>query len=368
MTRILHIATRFRRGGAERNIAHVIDWERRAGFDVELAVGPDSELTLVPRGIRTHRINALVRRVDPVRDIKALVEVRRLIGAGEYDILHTHLSKAGVVGRVAGKGMVPKIAHTVHMSSFGPGYSKPASIAFRSAERYTSSVTALFAFVGAELRAQYIAGRIVEAARTAIVRSLLDLEGPISTRSWAREQRIEARRSLGIPTDETLLISVGVLEHRKRHRLLIERLAPMLREGHARLVIAGAGDQTMLRRRAGELDVQQCVTFTGHLDDVTPLFGAADALIHTAEVEGVPQAVLQGLAAGLPVVATKVVGLTEVRGSQVAIVPTTGQGLGAAVKRQLEEPPRPVPLSAFDEWSASAVDCAISEFHDRLGS
>jgi glycosyltransferase involved in cell wall biosynthesis len=164
------------------------------------------------------------------------------------------------------------------------------------------------------------------------------------------------------------LTAVGVLEPRKRHALIIELLAPLLRDGRAHLAVAGAGDQAPLRVLARTLGVSEHITFTGHLDDITPLFGAADLLVHAAEVEGVPQVVLQGLAAGLPVVATKVAGLAEVRGSRVAVVPPSGKGLERAVDDQLNDPPPPAAPSGFADWSPEAVDLAIAEFHNRLAS
>jgi glycosyltransferase involved in cell wall biosynthesis len=368
MTRILHIATRFRRGGAERNIAHVIAWEQRAGFEVHLAIGPDIEEVLVPPGVTKHRIDTLIRRVDPLRDTQALIALRQLIRTGDFEIVHTHLSKAGILGRLAGRTTARKLAHTVHMSSFGPGYSAPSSFAFRAAERRVSAYTNLTAFVGTELKSQYLANNIGDPKHAIVVRSCVNLEGLIATRAWDGLQQIKARESLGVPNDRRLLISVGVLEPRKRQGLIIELLAPLLREGRAHLAVAGAGDQAPLRLLARKLGVLQHITFTGHLDDITPLYGAADLLVHAAEVEGVPQVVLQGLAAGLPVVATKVVGLAEVRGSRVAVVPQSGKGLERAVDDQLNDPPPPVAASEFTDWSPNAVDFAISEFHNRLAS
>ena len=368
MTRILHVATRFRRGGAERNMAHVIAWEQRAGFEVHLATGPDVEDALIPPDVQKHRIDTLIRRLDPFGDAQALIALRQLTRAGEFEIVHTHLSKAGILGRLAGRGITRKVAHTVHMSSFGPGYPAPLSFAFRAAERRVSAATTLVAFVGTELKSHYLANRVSDPKCSIVVRSCVNLEGPMATRGWDGPQRMAARESLGVPSDRRLLISVGVLEPRKRHGLIIERLAPLLRDGRAHLAVAGAGDQAALRVLARTLGVLEQITFTGHLDDVTSLFGAADLLVHAAEVEGVPQVVLQALAAGLPVVATRVMGLAEVRGSRVAVVPQSGKGLDRVVDDELNDPPPPVAPDAFADWSPKAVDLAISEFHNRLAS
>src|SRR2546421_2639374 len=133
--RILHIATRHRRFGAERRLLHTIEYERRAGHDVELAVGPESDVSQVPADIPLHVVPSLVRSVRPYHDLAALRELRKLVDRG-FDIVHTHQSKAGVVGRLAARDRTKAIVHTVHMASFGPGYSRKDSAAFLAAERY----------------------------------------------------------------------------------------------------------------------------------------------------------------------------------------------------------------------------------------
>ena len=96
--RILHVVTRHRRGGAERNVLHTAMWEVRHGHDVHLAVGQDSILDEIPPGLSVHVIDRLVRSVSPSADLDAYRAIRLLVSTVGFDIVHTHQSKAGVLG------------------------------------------------------------------------------------------------------------------------------------------------------------------------------------------------------------------------------------------------------------------------------
>ena len=120
--RILHITTRHRRGGAERNLRYTTELEVARGYDVHVAVGTDDFVDDFPPEVRRHPVDALVRDLSPVADMRATAELRELIRAHGYDVVHTHQSKAGVLGRLAAGTCSATVVHTAHMASFGPGY------------------------------------------------------------------------------------------------------------------------------------------------------------------------------------------------------------------------------------------------------
>lgn len=364
--RILHIATRFLLGGAERNIAHFMEWERDAGFDVELAVGADSVDTLMPVGVPIHRLQSLVRDVSPLNDIKAVCALSSLIQNRHYDIVHTHLSKAGIVGRLAAWRHARRIVHTVHMASFGPGYSRAASVAFREAERLTGRVADAIVFVGNDLRDAYLAVGIGSSATSTVIRSPVEIEQFIATRPWTGDQRRGARMQFGIPGNGPLIVMAGVLSRRKRQELAIERLAVWAIESDARIAIAGDGNRAPILAAAESNHLADRVHLLGHVSDMPALMAAADVLVHAAEVEGVPQVVIQALAAGRPVVATEVAGLREVEGGSVMIVPRSGLGLSRAVAAQVAMPVSAADTSAFDPWTVVRIDAQIAVLHDKL--
>lgn len=364
--RILHIETRHRLGGAEGNVIHTAMWERQQGHEVHLAVGRDSLVDLIPKPLQVHRIGDLVREVSPVADARAFFAIRHLIAHAGFDIVHTHQSKAGVIGRLAAKDRRALIVHTVHMSSFGNAYSRFGSAAFLRAERYCAGFTDAIVTVGDELRRMYLAAGVGKPEQYLVVRSPIDIGLFAGVRSWNGPRKTHMRARFGLMGGPVALV-VSTLEPRKRVDLVISALAPALRGRGLTLAVAGDGpDRGMIADLGRTLGVGDRIRLLGHVSDAPALFGVADVLVHAAKVEGVPQVVIQALAAGLPVVATDMLGLREIPDAPVVIVPRDGTGLGPAVERAVMDPPLPSPLAAFDEWLPERVDQRLEALHVSL--
>ncbi len=154
--------TRHQHGGCEKNVLHTIDWERRAGHEVHIAVGVQSDRSDLPTDLTVHVVPHFVREVRPDLDLLALRQLRHLIQAGRYDIVHTHQSKAGSLGRLASKGGRRQLVHTVHMSSFGQAYGAIPSQLYLLAERDCARTTDrdLASTVGVGLREDYLAAGV----------------------------------------------------------------------------------------------------------------------------------------------------------------------------------------------------------------
>lgn len=347
---IVHVTTRFQRGGGERNVAELMRLEQDLGFDVCLAVGPDPELTMVPQGIPVHVIPTLVREVNPIADARAILDLRGLFSRLRPVFVQTHFSKAGILGRmVRPNGTV--VAHSVHMSSFGQNYSAAASAIFRNAERLAATRSTRLVFVGRELRDQYLSARVVKPEKAVVIHSPIQVDRFIARRGQ-RDVGQALLGTLGVAqTGEPILLAIGSLEARKRHADLIRWLAPMLVAGKIRLVIAGEGaEYTRLRALLDRMGLGGRVALVGHVEDVPTLFAGVDMLVHASLAEGVAQVGVQALAAGVPVVATEVVGFREIETRLVTIVPSDGAGFSSAVQSALEssfDAPRP---DEFDSW------------------
>jgi glycosyltransferase involved in cell wall biosynthesis len=365
--RVLHVETRHRRGGAERNVANTIAWELTQGFEVHLAVGRDSIDDELPGGATIHVLPDLVRSVAPVRDIRAYRAVKELIGRHGFDVVHTHQSKAGVLGRLAARGHAPVILHTIHMASFGSAYNPIASIAFRSAERLCAPSTARIISVGRELGAMYLAAGIGKRQQYLLIRSPIDLSGFEAARASTSEERLAARRQLGLPPDAPVALVLASLEPRKRVALILRALAARASSGGIQLLIGGDGPEgASLEALAGRLGIASRVTFAGYLDDVVPAFKAADVLVHAATVEGVPQVVIQAFAAGIPVAATQMIGLREIDGAPVEVAEADGRDLDAAVGRALARPRGEVASSLLQQWAPESVAESLRRMYDAI--
>jgi glycosyltransferase involved in cell wall biosynthesis len=368
--RILHVATRHRVGGAERNLLHTVSRELERGFDVHVAVGTSELRADFPPGVRLHALPDLVRAVSPSADRRALRSIRRLVRANRFDVVHTHQSKAGALGRAAARGLVPVVLHTVHMSSFGPAYGRTRSAVFRALERWLAGFTDKLIFVGTDLQRRYLRAGIGSPDRCVIVRSPIpNLGDLLELRHTSADQRRRARAALGIPNPRDVILSVAALDRRKRHDLAIKSLAPLLAGGQTQLLIAGEGlERSALERLCDRLGVRQWVRFMGFVADVKPLYAAADVLVQTSALEGVPQTVAQAVAAGVPVVATEVDGLCEVvSDSHVTVLPPDGRHLLDAVRAALAAPaPPPAPAELVRPWLPESVDRQLAPVQDWL--
>lgn len=361
--RIMHVATRWRSGGAEKNVAGALDHEVEAGHEVLLVVGGESDPATLP----DHPVvvvGSLQREVDPRRDVPALVALRRLVRAWRPDVLHTHQSKAGILGRAAGQG-VGCIAHTIHMAPFGPGYGRAGPV-FLLAERVAALQTDVLVSVGEDLRDLFDAHGVHARFPTRVVRSPADVE------RFARHRgeggvRAEVRAALGIPDAAPVILAVGSLEARKRHAMAVRAVAPLLAgDPTACLLVAGSGPRAEeIGRLADQLGVGSQVRLLGQRGDLDRVYAAADVLLHTASVEGVPQVVVQALAAGLPVVAVDVGGINELaRRAPLAIRQTAPEpaALTQGLRAMLAQRPAPVALSVLDEWTLPAVEAQRADF------
>ncbi len=368
--RILHVATRHRVGGAERNLLHTVSHELDRGFEVHVAVGTEDLQDDFPAPTRVHPLCDLVRDVSPIADRRALNALRALVRDHEFEVVQTHQSKAGALGRMAAHRFARVVLHTVHMASFGPAYGGVQSQLFLRLERRLARFTDRFIFVGATLQSRYEAARVATPERSAIVRSpITNLESLIGLRARA-DQRDRARAALGVPAHRRVVLMVGALDRRKRHVLAVTALTPLLLEGKTHVLIAGEGpERGAIEARVRDLGVEDSVRLLGFVGDVTPLYAAADVFVQTSALEGVPQTVVQSIAAGVPVIATEVDGVTEAAPGppHVAILPPDGRGLLEATRAALAATHfSPAPPERLTGWLPETVDAQLDMLHDWI--
>jgi len=367
--KILHVATRHRRGGAERNLIHTMQWELDRGWEVHAAVHPVEYQPTIPTRARVHFVSQMVRKVSPHRDLLTIWMLRKLVRRERFDVVHTHQSKAGILGRLAAWRLAPVIVHTVHMPSFGAAYAPYTSWMFRRFEILCAGLTDYFVTVGSQLRDIYLQAGIGRPEQYSVINSPIEVSRFTELRNASPSQRSRWREELGVDGETRVILSIGALDPRKRHDVALRQVAPMLDEQRLLLMIAGEGPADReLRTLAAELGVQERVRLLGFVEDVKPLLGIADILIHVSEVEGVPQVVLQALAAGVPVVASDSVGLAEINDAPLLVVGHDCDGLRDALARALADRER---FSLLDtdllrDWSPEQVDLKLEAIHTDI--
>lgn len=302
MKRVVQIVTQLALGGAQRL---AIELARRVpeGWEGHLWAGPGGELEVEaeadPR-LHFRRVPSLGRKIDALADAAALRELVELMREVRPDIVHTHSSKAGILGRQAAwLAGVRDVVHTVHGWSFHPGLSSVMRALYVTLERAAAAQTRILHCVcHADVEKGLAAGVGVEGQYRVV-------HGGIDPAPYASLPP----KSSGPPT-------VVTLSCLKRQKGLEDwhAVAARVREKipDARFVIAGEGElRGELEERRRALGLERAVEMPGWVRDVPALLGSADVFLLTSHWEGFPLAVLEAMAAGVPVVATAVDGTPE---------------------------------------------------------
>jgi glycosyltransferase involved in cell wall biosynthesis len=317
--RVSHVITRLIVGGAQENTAAtVLGLLHKPGVEVELISGPSSkaEGTLEgqfdahPGALRI--FPSLVRPVQPWTDIKATRELAREYRKSQPDIVHTHSGKAGVVGRLAARlAGVGCIVHTIHGPSFGPFQGAEKNFIYKNAERFVGPFTTHFISVAQAMTDQYLAAGIGRPEQYTRIFSGFPLEPFLAV---GRDP--EMRAKLGIAPNDFVITKLARLFELKGHDDLFDAAPAILKSvPNAKFLLIGDGPwREKFEQRASAPDLKGRFIFAGLVPpaEVPKYLGATDVVAHLSYREGLPRAVSQALAAGLPVVAYDCDGACEV--------------------------------------------------------
>jgi glycosyltransferase involved in cell wall biosynthesis len=311
--RILHVCTRYIRGGSEQRLRDIVSALDEDQHDVVL--GHESDLDLLRRhlpGVQVFSEPMIRRDADPVRDLIAVRRLIRRIAVGGYDAVVTHQSKAGALGRLAARAAGKRpVVHSLSMPSFGPGYGWAESSVHRLIERRLEPWTTRYAVVGADLveRFETIG---VPRAKLSVIRSAVRLP-------MARAPREQIRHELGsaldLDTGRSWMLYLGSLDDRKNVLSLpvfLQQVIQLFVGPRPVLLIAGAGPlERQLQALAERIGVGEDIRVLGHVEDPSDLVVAAEAMVLLSRAEGLPQVLVQSAAVGTPFVATEVDGVDE---------------------------------------------------------
>ncbi len=234
------------------------------------------------------------------RVVPALVD---LIRRERIDLVHSHLYHANLYGRLAArKAGVPAVV-SIHNT-----YGKP-KLHRQIVNWYLSRHTAAIIVGSEEIKRDVERYDHVSASRIEVIPNAVDLARSASTLS-----KLEARARLGLAEHDLVMGSIGKLEEQKGHRYLIEALALLRHRGIvARLLLAGEGrKRSALESLVASLGLEHQVMLLGTRNDLGDLFRAMDVFVMPSLWEGLSLAMLSAMAAGLPVVATPVGGVSRV--------------------------------------------------------
>jgi glycosyltransferase involved in cell wall biosynthesis len=239
----------------------------------------------------------------------------------EPDLVHTHSSKPGVLGRLAAWRVgVPRVVHHVHAFAFHD-YSPPhRRWIYSQIERLSGATCDRVVFVNQEERQLAIDRRWIGAEKCLTVYNGVRLDRLDPSRDLAPRHRFRDR--LGIAASEMVVLLLGRLEYPKQPLLvaeIAEALAARRPEGRWRIVVVGAGDEhPALVRRIAELRLENRVLMPGWLDDPRDALMGADVMLQTSLAEGLPMTLIEAAAVGMAAVAS------DAKGNREVVTPRTG--------------------------------------------
>ncbi len=316
--KIVHIITRLIVGGAQENTLLSCEGQHDAGQDVTLITGPalGPEGSLMERaksyGYRVETIDAMRRSILPVKDydtykwlIAKLIELKP-------DVVHTHSSKAGIIGRwAAHKAGVPRVVHTIHGLSFTSSKRAIVNNFYKLLERKAAPITHKIVSVADAMTRVSLENKIGMAGQYVTIHSGMEL-GPFLNPPVARET---VRAELGLKPEDVAVGTIARLFYLKGHDDLLD-LAPGLCARFSNLKFVWIGDgllKEQFQERIAQMKLQERFLFTGLVPPtrIPELVNALDVVAHPSRREGLARAIPQGQLARCPVVCYDVDGNAE---------------------------------------------------------
>lgn len=348
--RVMRIIARMNIGGPAIHVSLLTQKLAPPAYESRLVTGQigadegDMMYYAEARGVQPVIVPELGRSLNPVNDFITIRKLVRLMREFQPDVVHTHTAKAGFTGRIAARiAGVPVVVHTFHGHVFHGYFSAPMTWTFiqieRLAARLSDTLIVLTEGLRRELSEQY---RVARKRKFTVLPLGLDLE------PFAAQPRKTGifRLKYKIPADAPLIGLVGRLTAVKNHALFLEAAARVRRAiPDVHFVIVGDGElRADIERQIEALDLRDCVTLTGWITDTAPVYADLDVLAISSVNEGTPVTVIEGLTAGVPVVATAVGGLPDLLegGALGALVPSgDAAALANALIHAIEQPPTP---------------------------
>jgi len=320
MKKVAQFITRMTAGGAA-NIVSVLVKAGAERYKTTVFTGPENadknqmaELKNV-HGVRVVVVPDLVRAISPLSDFKAWRRLIRGFRDGKFDVVHTHTSKAGFLGRMAAaEAGVPTIIHTPHGTIHTrnnqveglPG--NPVGMwALREAEKMAGRHTAWLTALSEHERDTCVALGLSKSDNTVVIPNGIN----VAEFADAARKKRSARKALGLESEDIAILFLGRLAPEKGAATLIEAFAEVAEKvPNARLLVAGDGPE---RKRAAEAaeKLGGKVSLLGKIDNPATIHAAADIFAMPSFYEGFGLSAVEAMAAGTPVVASSVGGLPE---------------------------------------------------------
>ncbi len=323
--KVAHVITRFDKGGSAENTFLTVRGLDKKKYDVLLIKGLSQESRMSEQeetavamnlsdaeknGVRIINLPSLVRSIAPLKDFKALFSLIGIFRRERPAIVHTHTSKAGILGRWAAfLAKVPVIIHTPHGHVFWGYFNRWKTSIFIFLERLTVPITEKIITLTEQEKKDHLRFSIAPERKFTVIHSGVDL----SKFSGATVDAFKMRKKLGIPEEAFVVGTVGRLTLVKGHRYLLEAAAKVVPE-RQNTVFAFLGDGellTELTEMASSLGIKDHVKFLGWRPDVADVMATFDIFVLPSLNEGMGKVLVEAMAMGKPIIASNVGGIPD---------------------------------------------------------
>ncbi|MGH2634811.1 MAG: glycosyltransferase family 4 protein [Actinomycetota bacterium] len=307
---VVQVVTRLNVGGTTRQLHLLHDGLPARGYETFVLAGRESgrEGRISIEGPNALVLPELARETRPFDDARALRSIASQLRRRGPAIVHTHLAKAGALGRVAARWAgVPVVIHTYHGHVLRGYFSRPVARSFLEIERRLARRSDALVAVSPQVRDDLLELGVGTERQWRVIRVGVDVA------SFGRPRRGPARVRLGLPAEAPLVGVVGRIVSIKDLETFV-RAAARLAGAHpeVRFVVAGDGDDRRSLEPTARSALGERVTFLGWVNDLPALYAALDVVVLTSRNEGTPVSLIEAGAASRPVVATRVGGVPDV--------------------------------------------------------
>ena len=384
----IHIITRLDKGGSAENTLLTVMGLDREIYDVVLVHGLSIESNMAEdefravekslmdvekEGVRVITIPSLVRRIHLFYDLRAFFALIKILRNERPDIVHTHTSKAGILGRWAAFFVrVPVIIHTPHGHVFWGYFGKLKTRIFILLEKISALVTDRLVMLTEQEKIDHLHFHIAPENKFSVVHSGINLDEFSNT----SVDPAAMKRRLGIPEDNLIVGTVGRLTSIKGHRYLIEAARKIAgSRPDTTFVILGDGELLdELKNMVTRSDIEENIMFLGWRSDVAEVMSTFDIFALPSLNEGMGRVLVEAMALGRPIVASNIGGIPDLvvdceNGYLVSVGDV--ESLAARIRKLLDDPEKREEMGECGkkiaiDYSANAMVQKIDRVYRKL--
>jgi len=352
--KIIHVITRMDMGGSAQNTLLTCLGLDKKKYEIILAHGRSLESAMTQlekeivdrqlneakkKGVTILSLDPMVRKIDPISDFKTLLTLLRLFKKEKPDIVHTHTSKAGILGRLAAWiTRVPIIIHTPHGHVFWGHFRKIFSAIFFIIEKIMEPMTDRFIALTKGEKKDYLKLALTRKEKIKTIHSGVDVGRFMDIRINV----LDKKSMFGIPPDAIVVGTVGWLLPIKGPMVLLKAMEGVWKHyPDIKLVYVGKGElEEGLKDKAAEMNVTDKVHFLGWREDIPELMQIMDIFVLPSLNEGMGRVLIEAMASSKPVIGSDVGGVPDlvVPGVNGLLVPPgNAQELSGAILKLIKD-------------------------------